>query len=169
MKRAEYLAANTISRDKPWEVEGISERTWWYRKAEKEAATSATSANCLTSNTGNCRSVQSKNQSKKRHLSIDVVTVHQRGKNIEINLRHNPQKWVIIIGKTKKGTIITAKQKRKNCKDYDIPRLQDRPNFTIIISYSNNWREKIGNNDNNWFDWRDEMREWNASVRAKVA
>lgn len=29
--RADYLAENTISRDKPWEKLGISRRTWYYR------------------------------------------------------------------------------------------------------------------------------------------
>lgn len=29
--RADYLAENTISRDKPWEALGISRRTWYRR------------------------------------------------------------------------------------------------------------------------------------------
>lgn len=29
--RADYLAENTISRDKPWEYFGISRRTWYRR------------------------------------------------------------------------------------------------------------------------------------------
>ncbi|HEZ0023131.1 TPA: hypothetical protein WD546_002177, partial [Neisseria meningitidis] len=29
--RADYLAENTISRDKPWEKLVISRRTWYYR------------------------------------------------------------------------------------------------------------------------------------------
>lgn len=29
--RADYLAENTISRDKPWEYFGISRRTWYNR------------------------------------------------------------------------------------------------------------------------------------------
>ena len=29
--RADYLAENTISRDKPWEKLGIIRRTWYYR------------------------------------------------------------------------------------------------------------------------------------------
>lgn len=44
MTRAEYLAANTISRDMPWLAQGISERTWWrYRKAKREAEASGRS------------------------------------------------------------------------------------------------------------------------------
>ena len=30
--RAEYLAANSVSRSQPWKAEGISRRTWYYRR-----------------------------------------------------------------------------------------------------------------------------------------
>lgn len=39
MTRAEYLAANTISRDKPWLAQGISRATW-YRQRKRPAETS---------------------------------------------------------------------------------------------------------------------------------
>lgn len=35
--RAEYLATHTISRDKPWESEGVSRRTWYYRKKKNQS------------------------------------------------------------------------------------------------------------------------------------
>jgi hypothetical protein len=47
LTRAEYLAANSISRHKPWEAEGISRRTWYRRRS-----TSATCAGGGTGGTG---------------------------------------------------------------------------------------------------------------------
>lgn len=36
--RAEYLAANAISRDQPWRTEGISRRTWYRRRGTSPSA-----------------------------------------------------------------------------------------------------------------------------------
>ena len=39
MPRADYLATHTVNRDKPWEDEGISRRTWYRRKkAQQESS-----------------------------------------------------------------------------------------------------------------------------------
>ena len=36
--RAEYLATNSLSRNKPWEAENISKATWYRRRTKAETS-----------------------------------------------------------------------------------------------------------------------------------
>jgi hypothetical protein len=49
--RAAYLAANSKSRAKPWEAEGIHKRTWERRRARTAASPSPTKASAILSDT----------------------------------------------------------------------------------------------------------------------
>ena len=59
--RAEYLAANSLSREKPWKIEGISRAEWYRRRTKAETSlagiklTTAKTSTCLKSRGTGCR------------------------------------------------------------------------------------------------------------------
>jgi hypothetical protein len=166
MTRAEYLATHTISRDKPWEAEGISRRTWYYRRKRCTSGSARTARGSVR--TACTSHLNNKNQSNDKKLADDAEKLDYAAKKWEINFESDfpieDEKRVIIVKSTKEGIIITTKRRYKNCKDYEKVRLKDRPNFTVTKTYDDNWRRKKRciDIDYDYSDYEEEeIRNWN--------